>query len=558
VSIEEISADKVIAAYLKLPPKDAMQSLIKVYRVGNGPSSSHTIAPKRAAERFLKMSPLYKDGVKKYTVTLYGSLAETGKGHLTDQVLLSVLGPEFTTIEFEMGPIPEELNKYVNPMVFKSYDENGKVIKEYTAWSVGGGSVIDSHNADTAEEHYNIYSLSKFAQLRKWCEDNKKDLWEYVYESEPEIFSPTYTNDYEDGVGWLWKIWAVMKNTINQGIASKDECVPGPLNYRRRARKMYALANNDPKSRNMLLAYTLAVSEQNASAGLVVTAPTCGSCGVLPGLLRFLQLRDNFTDEKIVKALAVAGLIGNIVRANSSVSGADVGCQGEVGVASAMAAGAAAYLLGGNIASIERAAEMALEGFLGLTCCPVLGLVQVPCIDRNMAGVTRALDSAEFAINFPESHLLSFDEVVYTMLLTGRDMKSEYKETARGGEALTYKLDEEASSMNPEIRRALMNGEPIDIEDSNKSAVDKWHKLHNKDSIMVARQASSFDLRSNNHLVTVSKDVHESPLKQEEVKLEDNDSMCKLISEISKLRQSFENEINELKTRMDKFEKAQK
>ena len=474
----------IISQYLKLPPKDAMQSLTKVYRVGNGPSSSHTIAPKRAAERFLKMSPLFKDGAKRYTVTLYGSLAETGKGHLTDQVILSVLGADHTTVIFERGPIPEPLQKYVNPMIFRSLDDKDNVVKEYTAWSVGGGSVIDQHNAGNSEEHYKIYPLSKFAQLREWCDAHGKDLWEYVFEQEPEIFSPTYTNDHEDPNGWLWKIWAVMKNSIHEGLNTTDECVPGPLKYKRRAKKVFAHTHADPNSRLMLMAYTLAVSEQNASAGLVVTAPTCGSCGVLPGLLRFLQKRDHIPDDRIIKALAVAGIIGNIVRANASVSGADVGCQGEVGVASAMAAGAAAYLLGGGIAAIERAAEMALEGFLGLTCCPVLGLVQVPCIDRNIAGSTRALDSAQFAVMMPDTHLISFDEVVFTMLLTGRDMKNEYKETARGGEALTYKLDEAAFDMKPEHRLALMQGKAVDIEDAlGNAAIDKWHKEHKNETV---------------------------------------------------------------------------
>ena len=265
--------------------------------------------------------------------------------------------------------------------------------------------------------------------FRRWCEEKGRNFWEYVQECEgPEIW------DY------LKEVWDTMRNAVESGL-EHEEVLPGPLNLRRKAATYHTRAEGyqaSMKSRGLIFAYALAVSEENASGGKIVTAPTCGSCGVLPAVLYHTWRSRNFTETRILHALATAGLVGNVVKENASISGAEVGCQGEVGVACAMASAAVNQLFGGTLAQIEYAAEMGLEHHLGMTCDPVCGLVQIPCIERNAFAAARALDSNMYAAFSDGTHSVSFDKVVDVMKQTGHDLPSLYKETAQGGLAKNY------------------------------------------------------------------------------------------------------------------------
>ena len=400
-----------------------MESIKELYRIGNGPSSSHTMGPKKAAEIFLEKNP----GADHYEVTLYGSLAATGKGHLTDQAILNVLQPHApTSILWEPKTF---LPFHPNGMRFKAYTAAGLLIDDWLVYSIGGGKIVD----ETAprDEKITIYDMNSLTEIQRWCEQTGRAYWEYVEEREGcDIW------DY------LMEVWEVMKNAIQRGIQAEG-VLPGGLGVRRKAGAYFIRAKgyiDSLKNRGLVYAYALATSEENAAGGLIVTAPTCGSCGVLPAVLFHLQKSREFMDIRILRALATAALFGNVVKANASISGAEVGCQGEVGVACAMAAAAACQLFGGSPAQIEYAAEMGLEHHLGLTCDPVCGLVQIPCIERNAYAAARALDSNIYATFSDGKHRVSFDHVVEVMRQTGHDIPSLYKETSEGGLAKEYSL----------------------------------------------------------------------------------------------------------------------
>ena len=398
-----------------------MYSLKELYRIGHGPSSSHTMGPRNAATQFLN---LHTEAVR-FEVTLYGSLAATGKGHMTDQAILEVLGEERTTIVWE----PKQfLPFHPNGMKFRALDAGGDRIAEWTVYSVGGGALAEEGQAPI--EHKQVYTMNTATEILSWCISTGKSYWEYVEECEgPEIW------DY------LREVWHTMKDAVQRGL-EQEGVLPGPLALRRKAANYYVRAEGHQQSmrtRGFLFAYALAVSEENAAGGKIVTAPTCGSCGVLPAVLYHLYKSRDFSEQRILRALATAGLFGNIVKTNASISGAEVGCQGEVGVACAMAAAASAQLFGGTPSQIEYAAEMGLEHHLGLTCDPVCGLVQIPCIERNAYAAARAMDANSYAMFTDGVHRVSFDKVVEVMKKTGHDLPSLYKETSEGGLAHNYK-----------------------------------------------------------------------------------------------------------------------
>ena len=400
-----------------------MDSIKQIYKIGHGPSSSHTIAPMRASEMFL--TQIKELPVERLEVTLYGSLAATGKGHMTDQAILSVLNPVYpTTILWEPRV---ELTFHPNGMKFAAFDKEGEEIKEFKVYSSGGGTLAN----ETFNEQVTtpIYELSTMADIMEYLDQRGLSYWEYVERCEG--------SDIWD---YLAEVWEVMKQSVQEGLAAEG-VLPGGLRLRRKAADtlVKSLSYKDSvRTRGMVYSYALAVSEQNAAGGRVVTAPTCGSCGVMPAVLLYLQETRSFRDERILRALATAGLFANVVRTNASISGAEVGCQGEVGVACAMAAAAASQLFGGTLHQIEYAAEMGLEHHLGLTCDPVCGLVQIPCIERNAFAASRALDANTYA-NFTDGrHRVSFDQVVAAMHQTGKDLPSLYKETAEGGLAILH------------------------------------------------------------------------------------------------------------------------
>lgn len=393
-----------------------MESIRQLYKIGFGPSSSHTMGPRKAAELFLAR----KHGAVRFEVTLYGALAATGKGHLTDQAILEVLTPAAPT---EIVWKPETvLPFHTNGMTFKAFDTDGNEIDSWTVYSVGGGDIVEEGQKRTSGEQ--IYPLTKIKDIQALCEREGTSYWEYVGSCEgPEIW------DY------LAEVWHVMQRAVERGIEAEG-VLPGGLGVRRKAVSYYVHAegyNKSLKSRGLVYAYALAVSEENASGGQIVTAPTCGSCGIVPAVLYHLHHSKGFSEQRILRALATAGLFGNVVKHNASVSGAEVGCQGEVGVACAMAAAAASQLFGGTPAQIEYSAEMGLEHHLGLTCDPVCGLVQIPCIERNAYAAARALDANLYAAFSDGKHSVDFDRIVEVMKQTGHDIPSLYKETALGG-----------------------------------------------------------------------------------------------------------------------------
>ena len=390
-----------------------MQTIREIYRIGHGPSSSHTMGPRRAAELFLERHP----NAAKYQAHLYGSLSATGKGHLTDAAIIDVI-PSIEIVWHD-----EFLPFHPNGLRFMAWDENEQLLEEWTVYSVGGGALSEGQD-DKPQESPNIYPLTTLTQIAEYCEQMGWDYWEYVehYEGK-EIW------DY------LREVWQVMRESIERGL-DHEGVLPGELHLRRKAPSYYikvAGYKDNLRTRGLVFSYALAVSEENASGGKIVTAPTCGSSGVLPAVLYHTWRSRNFSETRILHALATAGLFGNVVKYNASISGAEVGCQGEVGVACAMASAAVNQLFGGTLAQIEYAAEMGLEHHLGMTCDPVCGLVQIPCIERNAFAAARALDSNMYAAFSDGKHTVSFDRVVEVMKQTGHDLPSLYKETSQGG-----------------------------------------------------------------------------------------------------------------------------
>lgn len=404
-----------------------MKSLRELFKIGRGPSSSHTMGPMRAAQIF---SSEYRDA-KSFQVTLYGSLAATGKGHMTDVAIKDEL-KQVAPVELVWKP-SVFLPFHPNGMNFKSLDENKNVTGDWTVYSIGGGALSEGKaSGDRFETENDVYDLERLTDIMNWCEEKGRNYWEYVEMCEGEAIW-----DY------LMEIWSAMKDAVERGI-EHEGVLPGPLNLARKAPTYYVKATGYKKSlqtRGLVYAYALAVSEENASGGKIVTAPTCGASGVVPGVLYHMQKGHEFSDTKMLHALATAGIIGNVVKRNASISGADVGCQGEVGVACAMAAAAACQLFGGSPSQIEYAAEMALEHHLGMTCDPVCGLVQIPCIERNAFAATRALDANLYASFSDGKHRVSFDRVVEVLKRTGHDIPSLYKETSEGGLAQSFETD---------------------------------------------------------------------------------------------------------------------
>ena len=397
-----------------------MKSLKELYRIGQGPSSSHTMGPRHAAEKYLSLHP----DAPSFRVTLYGSLAATGKGHLTDWAIYSVLGEDRTEFVWQPDIV---LPFHPNGMKFEVKDSQGQLHDAWTVYSVGGGALAEE--GKRGEESPDVYELDHLLDIKKWCEDRGHSYWEYVDHCEgPEIW------DY------LAEIWQVMKESVERGL-EHEGVLPGGLHLRRKAPHYYIKAmgyGTNLQTRGLVFAYALAVTEENASGGRIVTAPTCGSCGVVPAVLYHIAKSRKFTDKRVLHALATAGLVGNIAKSRASISGAEAGCQAEVGVACAMAAAAANYIFGGSLAATEYAAEMGLEHHFGMTCDPICGLVQIPCIERNAHAAARALDANIYATYAEGQHRISYDKAVEVMKQTGHDLPSLYRETSEGGLAKEY------------------------------------------------------------------------------------------------------------------------
>ncbi len=400
-----------------------MKTIRELFRIGFGPSSSHTMGPRFASEIFQQR---YPEAVH-FDVELYGSLAATGKGHLTDKAIIDVLQTETQTVDIIWNN-HIFLPYHPNGMKFIAYDADKNVLGDWTVYSVGGGALEE----EGAPQHESdeIYDMKHIVDILEWCQKNGRTYWEYVEKCEgKEIW------DY------LAEVWRTMRESVERGIEAEG-VLPGPLNLQRKAAAFHIKArgyNASLHSRGLTYSYALAVSEENAGGGRIVTAPTCGSCGVIPAVLYHLWKSRNFTETRILRALATAGLFGNVAKHSASISGAEAGCQAEVGVACAMAAAAATQLFGGSVAQVEYAAEMALEHHLGMTCDPVCGMVQIPCIERNAYAAARALDCNVYSTFSDGVHSVSYDRVLSVMMQTGRDLPSIYKETSLGGLAAGFK-----------------------------------------------------------------------------------------------------------------------
>lgn len=399
-----------------------MKSIKELYRIGTGPSSSHTMGPRYASEIFLQKNP----EARGFQVILYGSLAATGKGHLTDKAIADVLDNEEHPLEI-IWKSNVFLPFHPNGMTFRAIDADGNEMDKWTVFSVGGGALAEEGKSEC--ESADVYAMDHMDDILAWCRKNGRSYWEYVEACEgKEIW------DY------LAEVWKTMREAVERGIEAEG-VLPGPLNLQRKAAKYNIKASGytaSLHSRGLVFSYALAVSEENAGGGMIVTAPTCGSCGVVPGMLYHLWKSRDFTEIRMLRALATAGLFGNVAKHTASISGAEAGCQAEVGVACAMAAAAACQLFGGSPSQIEYAAEMGLEHHLGMTCDPICGLVQVPCIERNAYAAARAMDCNIYSTFTDGSHIVSFDRILSVMMQTGRDLPSIYRETSLGGLAAGY------------------------------------------------------------------------------------------------------------------------
>ena len=398
-----------------------MESIRTLYKIGRGPSSSHTMGPEAACLAALKRY----QGAEKFEVTLFGSLAMTGSGHGTDRIIKETLSPIPCTIIFDKTT---ETLRHPNTMVIEAFGKDGS-LGALKVYSIGGGS-IEIEGEDAVPSEAEIYPLRTFSEIAEECKSRNIRLWEYVYEKEGDtLFS------------YLAEVWDTMKAAIKEGL-SKSGTLPGGLGTARKAQTLFQKRHIDEsaqtKENRLVSAYAFAVSEQNAAGGTIVTAPTCGSCGVLPSVLKYMQDVRRFNDEDIVKALATAGLIGNIIRTNASISGAECGCQAEIGSACSMAAAALAELFEMGLDQIEYAAEVAMEHHLGLTCDPICGLVQIPCIERNAVAAMRAINAVSLSNFLSDSRKITFDLIVKTMYNTGCDLPLGYRETSGGGLAKYY------------------------------------------------------------------------------------------------------------------------
>lgn len=398
-----------------------MKSIKEIYKIGKGPSSSHTMGPAKACEYML----LKNKDADEFIVYLYGSLAHTGDGHLTKQAILNVFkGKKIKIIcDYKLTDL-----KHPNTMDIVALKNNSRIDCKRII-SIGGGDIeIEGENKKSEIDIYNENTLDN---IKEKIKEEKIDILEYIYSREDNNFKK-----------YLEEVFSVMIYSLENSLNVRDGILPGKLSLKRRAREVYENKveneNYEKRKVRLLTSYALAVSEANASLGEIVTAPTCGACGVLPSVLYYYFKEKNKSKDEIVNALAIAGLIGNIVKQNASISGAECGCQAEIGTACSMAASAVSYLEGGNLINIENAAKIAMEHNLGLTCDPVLGYVQIPCIERNAVAAMKAVDAALLASLYKEKDVLSFDLVVKTMYETGKDLKSGYKETSKAGLAKKY------------------------------------------------------------------------------------------------------------------------
>ena len=395
-----------------------MKSLKELYRIGKGPSSSHTIGPERACKIFLAENP----EAESFKAVLYGSLAKTGVGHGTDGVVKSVL----KNVEIECDDGSDGL-PHPNTMDLFAYN-GGRETASMRVYSVGGGAIrIEGRPSGEGKE---VYPLESFAEIRRFCEERALRLSDYAFVCEGEALKE-----------YLKEVWQAMKASVEAGLKAQG-VLPGGLGVERKARFLYRQKHIDEsaetKENRLVCAYAFAVSEQNASAGTIVTAPTCGASGVLPAVLKYAQERRGYSDDSIVRALAAGGIVGNLIKTNASISGAECGCQAEIGSACCMAAAALGELYEMELGQIEYAAEIAMEHQLGLTCDPIGGLVQIPCIERNAVAAMRAINAVSLADFLSDSRQISFDLVVETMYETGKDISCRYRETAEGGLAKLY------------------------------------------------------------------------------------------------------------------------
>lgn len=408
-----------------------MESIRALYKIGNGPSSSHTMGPEKAARAFKNEYP----EADLFVVYLYGSLALTGKGHLTDEIIKKTLDPISSQLVFDTDTVCSVHPNTMDFVAFKGQEQLGS----WRVYSVGGGTI--QIEGQTLMKEPSIYPHTRLTAIKKYCMKKGITYADYVYETEDD-----------DIKSYFKEVWRVMCHSIVVGL-SEEGVLPGRLGIQRRAQHLYQKSLQKPRKNKdlMLSAYAYAVGECNASGGMVVTAPTCGAAGVLPAVLRYIQEEYGFSDAQILDGIAVAGLFGNLIKENASISGAACGCQAEIGSACSMASAAYAYLKGLTLDEIEDAAEMAMENHLGLTCDPIYGLVQIPCIQRNAAAAMRAIDVVDLVEVLGSKQKVSFDMVIDTMYETGKDLQSHYRETSTGGLAKKYCYDEEHKEVQESV-----------------------------------------------------------------------------------------------------------
>ena len=403
-----------------------MESIKEIYKMGKGPSSSHTMGPETASKLFKAEFP----NAGEYIVTLFGSLSKTGKGHMTDKIIEDTFYPSKVTVIFSDADEKTLPQAHPNTMEFLALDENKKELGKWTVFSVGGGKIQIEGKPPVAKS--DVYKLRYFTDIKNYCIENNLRLSDYVIETEGEEI-----------IDYLLNVWNCMKSAINRGL-NADGVLHGGLGVQRKAKFLYNQRHMDesPETREnrLVCSYAFAVSEENAGGGTIVTAPTCGACGVLPAVMLYMQEKKGFSDRDVAKALAVAGLIGNIIKTNASISGAECGCQAEIGSACSMASAGLSELFNMDLDQIEYAAEVAMEHHLGLTCDPIGGLVQIPCIERNAVAAMRAINALSLANFLTHTRKISFDVVVKTMYETGRDLFSKYRETSEGGLAVNYHI----------------------------------------------------------------------------------------------------------------------
>ncbi len=397
-----------------------MESLRELYRIGRGPSSSHTMGPSHAASLFREAFPQ----ADSFQVTLYGSLAKTGRGHLTDVAVKDAFAPLRTDVIFNAEPV--EL-KHPNTLDLEAF-QDGESVGFWRVYSVGGGKIEIEGQPSVAAQ--NVYPLTTFAEIKEYCVRKDFRLWQFVEENEdPDIWE------------YLTEVWERMRAAVHRGL-NTEGVLRGGLHVQRKAkfliRQRHIDESAETRENRIVCAYAFAVSEENAGGGAIVTAPTCGASGVLPAVLVYKQEQHGFSDREMIRALASAGIIGNIIKTNASISGAECGCQAEIGSACSMASAGLAELFGMDLDQIEYAAEVAMEHHLGLTCDPIDGLVQIPCIERNAVAAMRAINALSLANFLTYTRKISFDMVVKTMYETGRDLFSKYRETSEGGLAKVY------------------------------------------------------------------------------------------------------------------------